>query len=246
MSKLRTTTLEPEGATTTLTLGGSGDSVVIESDAVKANTMKDAGGNTLWTSNGSGTLSSLNSALAGGGLTLLETQTVTSSVTSVDFTSTYITTDYNDYWIIGYGVYPAAGTQPVLKMQCGSGFNTQWSSTYVRQKNNDANSSASLDINTGAMNWDQTTLSHLSGTNGVDSGGLYNFNFILEIMDPASTGTWKSSLATAVATGSDYNNGVIQSWKHDRWQTTGAITDWRFKFDGQDIGGGTFKIYGVN
>jgi len=246
MSKLRTTTLEPEGATTTLTLGGSGDSVVIESDAIKTNTMKDAGGNTMWNSNGSGTLSSLNAALTGGGLTLLNTTTVTSSVSSVDFTNTYITTDYNDFWIIGYGVIPAAGTQPTFKHQCGSGFNTQWSSTFIMQKNNDANNSASIGANTGAMNWEQTSLSHLSDTNGVDSGGLYNFNFLLEIMDPASTGTWKSSLSTSVATGSDHNNGVIQNWTRNRWETTGAITDWRFKFDGQDIGSGTFKIYGVN
>ena len=243
MSKLRTTTVEPEGATTTLTLGGSGDSVVIESDAVKANTMKDAGGNTLWTSDGSGTLSSLNSGLAGGGLTLLQTQTVTSSVSSVDFTGTYITTDYNDYWIIGYGVYPATSGS-ILKMQCGSSSNTQWTNTFVNQYNNDANSDPALQIQTSNMGWQQTSLSHVS--TDIDYSGLHNCNFILEIMDPASTGTWKVSLATSVFTGYDSTNGVRQVWKMDRWNTTGAITDWRFKFDGQDIAAGTFKIYGVN
>ena len=50
MSILRVATIEPEGATTTLTLGLSGDTVTSSADSIKVNTFKDAGGNTLWTS----------------------------------------------------------------------------------------------------------------------------------------------------------------------------------------------------
>ena len=63
MSELRVATIEPEGATTTLTLGASGDTVTSSADSIKANTFKDAGGNTLWTSDGAGTLSSVNIGL---------------------------------------------------------------------------------------------------------------------------------------------------------------------------------------
>ena len=70
MAKLRATNIDPKSATT-LTLGASGDTVTVASTEIRSNTFKDAGGNTLWTSDGSGTLSSVNSGLAGGGWTRL-------------------------------------------------------------------------------------------------------------------------------------------------------------------------------
>ena len=75
MSILRVATIEPEGATTTLTLGLSGDTVTSSADSIKANTFKDAGGNTLWTSDGSGTLSSVNSGISSKGPQLILSQT---------------------------------------------------------------------------------------------------------------------------------------------------------------------------
>ena len=98
MSILRVATIEPEGATTTLTLGASGDTVTSSADAIKVNTFKDAGGNTLWTSDGSGTLSSINSSLTGGGMTLISTQSG-SNITEVDFT-TGIDSPYDEYWCL--------------------------------------------------------------------------------------------------------------------------------------------------
>ena len=77
--KLNVNTIVPAGST--LTVGTSGGSVVMADD-VKVNTVKDAGGNTLWVSNGSGVLSSVNSAF-GGSLKLIQTQTVTNT-TNVD------------------------------------------------------------------------------------------------------------------------------------------------------------------
>ena len=49
-STLKTNTIEPAGSS--LTLGASGDTVVIGNNDIRANTYKDAGGNTLWVSNG--------------------------------------------------------------------------------------------------------------------------------------------------------------------------------------------------
>ena len=53
VTTLNVNTIEPAGST--LTIGASGDTVVA-TDSVNVNTVKDAGGNTLWVSNGSGTL----------------------------------------------------------------------------------------------------------------------------------------------------------------------------------------------
>ena len=61
MTTLKTNAIEPEGATTNLAVGLAGQNVVVGgSGGIKVNTMKDAGGNTLWTSNGSGVLSSVS------------------------------------------------------------------------------------------------------------------------------------------------------------------------------------------
>ena len=106
MAKLRATNIEPQSGTN-LTLGASGDAVTIASTETKANTVKDAGGNTLWTSDGSGTLSSINSALVGGGLTLITTQTVTSAASQVNY-STGIDSTYDEYVFIS-NIYYSSG-----------------------------------------------------------------------------------------------------------------------------------------
>ena len=85
MSILRVATIEPEGATTTLTLGASADTVTSSADAIKVNTFKDAGGNTLFTSDGSGTISNVNSGFKGG-LTFISSQTA-SGASTVTFTT---------------------------------------------------------------------------------------------------------------------------------------------------------------
>ena len=103
MAKLRASNIEPQSGTN-LTLGASGDTVTISSTDVRSNTVKDAGGNTLWVSNGSGTLSSVNSALAGGGITLLNTTTV-SSVDQVVFGSSIINSTYDEYSILWDGLH---------------------------------------------------------------------------------------------------------------------------------------------
>ena len=103
MAKLRATNIEPQSGTN-LTLGASGDAVTFASTEIKANTVKDAGGNTLWTSDGSGTLSSINSALQGGGLTLITTQTVTSEASEVNFSSG-IDSTYDEYMFISEIIY---------------------------------------------------------------------------------------------------------------------------------------------
>ena len=58
MGLLKVDTLEPEGATTTLTVGESGQNTVLPGNIIKFNTLKDAGGNTLFVSDGAGALSS--------------------------------------------------------------------------------------------------------------------------------------------------------------------------------------------
>ena len=59
-STLKANSIEPEGATTTITIGETGQNVIIGADSIKNNVVKDAGGNAVFTSNGSGVLSGVN------------------------------------------------------------------------------------------------------------------------------------------------------------------------------------------
>ena len=88
MSRVYSDTVLPEdsGVSQDLTLGTTGDSVVVTAGAsLNVNTLKDAGGNTLFTSNGSGVLSSLNTAFTG--LPSLITTNAFTDQTAVNFTA---------------------------------------------------------------------------------------------------------------------------------------------------------------
>ena len=65
MSRVYTDTIEPRKPTQDITLGTTGETITLPGNDLRVNTVKDKGGNTLWTSDGSGTLSSVNSGLKG-------------------------------------------------------------------------------------------------------------------------------------------------------------------------------------
>jgi len=104
VTTLNVNTITPAGST--LTLGESGDTVVVTDD-VKVNTVKDAGGNTLWVSNGSGTLSSVNAGF-GGAEQLLVSSTASSS-SEVEFTLSSHTT-YKSFVFRFINLHPSMGT----------------------------------------------------------------------------------------------------------------------------------------
>ena len=83
-STIMVNTLEPQSGTT-LTVGLSGQNLVVNADSLKANIVKDAGANAVFTSNGSGTLSGLNSAF-GSAQTLIQSQSASDSA-SISFRS---------------------------------------------------------------------------------------------------------------------------------------------------------------
>tara|TARA_Y100000034_G_C6815665_1_gene366932 strand:- start:39 stop:779 length:741 start_codon:yes stop_codon:yes gene_type:complete len=90
MSKVVTTTVLPDVAGGSLTLGGSGDNVLVTGNDFRANVLQDAGGNAVFTSNGSGVMSGMNSAF-GGAWNYISTQTASNhaSLTFSNMTDTY-------------------------------------------------------------------------------------------------------------------------------------------------------------
>ena len=94
MSTVKANTIAPDDSTQDITLGASGDTVSIPGNDLRVNTVKDKGGNTLWTSDGSGNISSVNAGLQGN-LVLLNTNTFTAA-SSAGFT-TLIDSTYDVY-----------------------------------------------------------------------------------------------------------------------------------------------------
>ena len=237
VTTLNVNTIEPAGST--LTLGASGDTIVA-TDSVNVNTVKDAGGNTLWVSNGSGTLSSVSSGF-GDALNLISSQTVTDQA-SVSFTSG-ISSTYKEYIFKFYNINPATD-QAVFSWQSnavgGSGFSETITSSAFLAANNEAGTDASLGYNTGMDEAQATTFQSLTRTNGNEAdqccaGELHLFN-------PSSTTYVKQ-----------FYSRVNQSHHLDFTQdcfvggyinTTSAIDEVQFKMDSGNFDG-TIMMYGV-
>ena len=75
MGKLRVHNIEAQTGTN-VDLGAAGDVVTFASDSLQTNLYKDSGGNTLFQSDGAGTLSNVNSAMSGSGPKLILSQTI--------------------------------------------------------------------------------------------------------------------------------------------------------------------------
>ena len=245
MSILRVATIEPEGATSSLSLGASGDTVTSSADSIKANTFKDAGGNTLWTSDGSGTLSSMNSALSAAGPILISTNTITSSVTESTFT-TGIDATYDIYMFAFINMeIDYNGSQIVF--QCSTDSGTTWgvekTTTVFLTYHNEANTTQSF---TYQANQDLATstaaqsISYQQGGNAPADESLCGFMYLYS---PSNTTYVKQFIVTTqfyVATDQSWS-----WWGAGVFNTTSAINAIKFDSVQGDIVKGTIAMYGI-
>ena len=130
MSTVNTDAIKPRDTGTDITLGAAGDTTVISANSIDFNTLKDSGGNTLFSSDGAGTLSSVNSGLKGA-LVLLTTNTFTDEASS-SFT-TLIDSTYDVYKFMYNAINPATdGVNFVMEgsIDGGSSWGILKTSTY--------------------------------------------------------------------------------------------------------------------
>ena len=130
MSTLKAHNIEPATGTD-VALGAAGDSITVSGDSLKMNTFKDAGGNTLFTSDGSGTLSSVNSGLKGAGPILITTNSFTGASSS-SFTSG-IDSTYDKYMFVLTDINPGTDTASLgvqFNASGQSGFNETMTTTF--------------------------------------------------------------------------------------------------------------------
>ena len=142
MSTLKAHNIEPATGTD-VALGAAGDSVTVSGDSLKLDTFKDAGGNTLFTSDGSGTLSSVNSGLKGGGPILITTNSFTGASSS-SFTSG-IDSTYDKYMFVFTDINPGTDTayfQFQVNASGQSGFNEYMTTTMWYNQHSENNVTA--------------------------------------------------------------------------------------------------------
>ena len=132
MSTVETRKFEPATGTA-VNLGASGDAVTLPAGVtLQTNTIKDAGGNTIFTSDGAGNLSSVNSALQGN-MVFISSQTA-SGVTGVEFTSG-IDSTYDEYVFYYVNINPATNNGNFgfnTSTDGGSNYNTTKTTTFFR------------------------------------------------------------------------------------------------------------------
>ena len=240
MSKVYADAITTTEASQDLILGGSGDNVIVTAGAtLKTNTVKDSGGNTLWTSDGSGTLSSVNAAMKGN-MILLTTNTFTNAATA-DFTSK-IDSTYKLYIFKYYDVNPATDSIDFSfqgNAVGASGFNETMTTTVFYARHHESGSTA-FSYDTGDDQAQGTGYQFIA--QGVGSAADESANGELFLFNPSSTTYVKHFYSTSVMSQSgtqaanDFASGYIN--------TTTAIDEISFKFSTGNLDA-VIKMYGM-
>ena len=241
MSSLETRKIEPATGTT-VTLGAGGDTVLVSADQLKTNTVKDAGGNTLFTSNGAGTFSSVNSAIAGN-MILISSQTASNSA-SVSFTSGLDTT-YDEYMFVFVNVQPATNAayfQFQGSSNSGSSYGVTKTTTFFSPYHTEDNALAALGYSTSHDLAQSTAAQKIAGANSNSADSALSGEF--HLFAPSST-TYVKQFYSTVNYCWDYP-GTGEVFVGGYFNTTSAINAFQFTFTTGNIAAGTIYLYGIS
>ena len=188
-------------------------------------------------------ITALPSGVSGGAMTLLETQTASSSSTN-SFTSN-IDSTYKEYVFKFYDIHVATDDKDFLfnmSVDGGSNYNVTKTTTFFEAYHNEGDSSAGLQYNTGfdlAQSTSGQVLFHSVGNQNDEScaGTLHLF-------DPSNTTFVKHFLFT----GNNYNQDdfLINAFVGGYGNTTSAVNAVQFSMESGNIDSGTIKLYGVS
>jgi len=188
-------------------------------------------------------ITSLPASISGGAMTLLQTQTASSSST-IDFTSN-IDSTYDEYCFKFINIHPATDNT-VFQFQSDTGTNTNYNQTitsssfYSRHDEDGTDGQVAYDtVEDQAQGTSFQTLAYSIG-NGNDecaSGYLCIFNpssttFVKHFMSHANL--YHRSDRSQTSTNAGYFN------------TSTALTRFRFKMSSGNIDSGVIKLYGIS
>ena len=187
-------------------------------------------------------VTSLPTAIPTGSMTLLQTQTASSSST-IDFTSN-IDSTYDVYCFKFINCHPANNETnfQVNFRDGGSSFDATKTSTYFQAYHTESDSATSLEYVTGRDNAQSTGIQIIGNAIGNNndesvSGELYLYN-------PSSTTFVKHYIMRSNSyNGSDYS---IDTYVGGYCNTTTAIDGVQFSFASGNIDSGVIKLYGIS
>ena len=188
---------------------------------------------------------SLDSGVATGSLTLISTQTASSSAT-VSFTSG-IDSTYKEYQVHVINAHPEENGR-VLSFQTDTGTNTNYNQTvtctHFQTYHEEDDGGTGFGYDTGSDLAQSTSFVPLT------SGSTANNNddnccSILHLFNPSDTTFVKHFTVRTQNINSTSDPNSNESYVGGYFNTTTALTRIRFKFSSGNIDAGTFKLYGV-
>ena len=185
-------------------------------------------------------ITSLPAAVSGGAMTLLETQTASSSST-ISFTSG-IDDTYKEYQIHIIQAHCSADNQ-ILQMGFRDGstnYDATKTTTYFASQNTESDS-GSLAYNADQDQAQSTGFLNISEALGADNDQCTNGT--ITIYDPANTTFVKHFIARMSY--NHQNNREMDAYIAGYCNVTAAIDAIQFKMDSGNIDSGTFKLYGI-
>jgi hypothetical protein len=188
-------------------------------------------------------ITALPSGVSGGAMTLLETQTASSSAT-LSFTSG-IDDTYDEYVFKYTDIHPATDSAE-FSFQVDTGTNTSYNqtitSTAFQAYHNEGDSAAGVDYDGSFDQAQGSAFNTLTKDAGNDND--QSCSGFLHLYAPSSTTFVKHFIANASdANASDY---MMHWFAAGYINTTTAITRVQFKFSSGNIDAGTIKLYGIS
>ena len=188
-------------------------------------------------------ITALPAAVSGGAMTLLETQTASSSST-ISFTSN-IDSTYDEYVFRFYDIHPSTDVKS-LSFQADTGTNTNYNqtitSTVFFAQHAEDDSSTTLTYSTGRDQAQGTAFQTLT----IDAGNANDESVsgILRLFSPSSSVFVKhfNSVSCSPTNGTHAANMYTAGY----FNTTTALTRVQFKMDGGNIDSGVIKLYGIS
>jgi hypothetical protein len=188
-------------------------------------------------------ITALPSAISSGAMTLLETQTASSSAT-ISFTSN-IDSTYKEYQFHFTDIHPATDSA-MLTFQADTGTNTSYNqtitSTNFRSKHSENDDAAGVEYRTARDLAQSTSFKQLS--EGVDNDNDSSLCGILHIFEPSSSTFVKHFISRCIAV-INYPTQT-ETYAAGYFNTTTALTRFQFKMNSGNMDSGTIKLYGIS
>ena len=187
-------------------------------------------------------ITSLPASISGGAMTLLQTQTASSSAT-IDFTSN-IDSTYDVYCFKFYDIHPATDNTHLLVnfRDGGSAFDATKTTTAFYAYHDESNTETGLIYSGGSDLAQSTSGQRINGSVGNDND--QQCSGTLQLYNPSSTTFVKHFISnSSVVTNGDYNYNWFSA---GYCNTTTAIDGVNFSMSSGNIDSGVIKLYGIS